>query len=216
MERIWLLSSARSGHNFIYDCFWRWTRSDPDIQITGFRWIPPIEVVVKQQPIMVILNMRPLVNTFASLFRWLYDSGMPNPDMLVIWDREMSKWNTMAKEAAGVTDYVENTQLCNFERFITDRPYREQLCTLVGGVYDQSFMQQLHPKSNGSAFDGHTYEGNAFAMPLNTRYSQIPDPLKPQFHNLLARNKEAVQTYIDVFNITDPDALALANQIINS
>lgn len=217
MDRIFLISSSRTGSNLVYNSIWNWTgRNAPgsNVQTIKFKFLPPQATFDKLQPVLTILHTRSLLNTFASLAKHMYAGGGLDVD---IGDEELDLWNKITKEGFNITNHLTYPKrLCVFELFVKSQAYRQALCTAIGGVYSEEYLKQVSARFGGSSFDGMDFNGSADQMLLEMRYDQIPLAWRDQFHNFLKRNKDALMTYRDNFNIEDIQAATLTQQLIDS
>ena len=129
-----------------------------------------------------ILLLRDPFNTFASrlhLMRqqpknvFVKDFLLPDEDGTALLPR---RWKFFAEEYLGKTNHLRNDKLViNFNRWVIDREYREQLCDALGVPFRDEHKEHVPVYGFGSSFDRRRFDRRGSAMKLTQRWEHFRD-----------------------------------------
>jgi hypothetical protein len=60
-----------------------------------------------------------------------------------------------------------------YDRFVEDEEYRKDICFLLGGRYNEDFLNFMPNEGGGSSFDDFEFQGHAQKMNITSRSEQI-------------------------------------------
>lgn len=116
----------------------------------------------------------------------------------------IEKWLNIAKEFKGVTNHVPEFVKIYYDQFFTDQAYRQQICSQVGGTYDELELDNVAKAGGGSSFDDKQFDGQATNMKVLERYKQWEirglDLDNNIFLNTI-KDHEALNFYVNNFDV---------------
>ena len=125
-----------------------------------------------------ILILRDPVNLFASR---IHKSAL-RPGSLVYPDtnnefmqRATNLWKKHAREFIGETDELQNRVGIYYNRWFTDRAYREQISGQLGMRFKDSGFGRLSKHGGGSSFDGKKIESKVEDLSVLSRSKQLSE-----------------------------------------
>jgi len=120
----------------------------------------------------------------------------------------MLAWLKCAKEFKNETNYLPDFLKVSYDEFFKNREYRMELCMKIGGTYTEELLNEVTWEGGYSSFDKDSLQNMGQNMNVLKRYSQFSD------WGLL-KNSEALQYYIDNFDLDD-DKLKTINKWIKN
>lgn len=173
VREIAMLSTTRSGHNFIKEVIESWV---PGVKITVLeRTLPEHIYQYKLNPhTSVVLVIRDFRNFLASsIMSYLTEHGRNSA-----W-RENIELSIKAYKAQieEVFDrqYVDLNMIIFYDQFCIDQDYRQEICKELGGEYTEERLNYVSSEGNGSSFDNLKYQGKGSQMKTRERHLQILD-----------------------------------------
>jgi hypothetical protein len=124
--------------------------------------------------------------------------------------REAGVWIELAREYLGVTNYLPNKVVINFNRWFTDETYRSQISRQLNLDFDASHPEAQKarlavPRGDGrSQFDGESYDGRANGMDVLNRWKAFRDD--PEFLQLF-QHQELIALSDRIFTVEGIDSL---------
>jgi len=185
MYKISLLSTSRSGHNFVKEVIQSW--------LPGIEFIVLENVLsenIHQYPIKgtkKLIVIRDFENFLASSLKSLNING---ETWKVNIDRKIAAYRSILGEVKHPTNY-KHARVIDYITFVKSRVYREDLCRELGGTYTEEKLGHVPNEGNGSSFDGFELQGKGQEMRtwerkieiLNTEWAKI-------YKTLLKENKD--------------------------
>lgn len=193
-----LMSSSRSGHNFVIQNILSWFDT-PKIWINSENMIM---VDTPKETVKIIL-VRDLLNWYSS---WLHFKSKHG----TIWTPHMivKGWYSIAREFVGETNYIKgNVVKVYYDDFFESPEYRKEICRQVDGKYNEEKLNEVTPQGNYSSFDKNHFLNNAQQMEVLTRYKTVVERkrFEKQF-DVFYKQSEIIEFYIKYF---EPDQIKL-------
>jgi len=177
MTTIHHISMKRSGHVFTARMIRSW--------LNGVVWkdwenTPPAQFHPHPQHCMVVLQVRDLLNWFASYANHMADN-LHCPITELKFNRlegMVRRWWGIAREFYGQTNHLRDYRvvLVDYDMFFVDQQYRQFVCTVVGGKYSEHELNTVTNSGRGSSFNRTQYNGKAQQMDTLVRYRQLEAP----------------------------------------
>jgi hypothetical protein len=80
-------------------------------------------------------------------------------------------WKQHARECIGQSRHLNQSPvLINYNRWVTEPPYRQQLAVKLGLNFTDASINTVHKTAGGSSFDGSHYDGHASRMKVLERW----------------------------------------------
>lgn len=192
MKRIAIIAQCRSGHSFVRNQIESWTNGT----IINHEDLRPINYTGNTANIIVV---RDLLNWWASYLKWITKDGI---DSYLCTEKKLNNafsiWLDIAKETCGITNYIPNKIIINYDIFKESQFYREYICIKVGGSYNELRLDTVVSSGLGSSFDYQDIPGTELKSDL--RYKQIMDSdLKDLYVKMLRMNKQSIDLYTKYF-----------------
>ena len=209
------MANSRSGHNYIRANIQSWTTEQPR-KYYNFENIRPNMFSEKFKNVnldnypesIYVLQSRDLLNWFSSwmvfnmrsFLKRSLDRGIGWDDLIRI---NLDTWTAINKEMHGETNYLNRDFISiNYDDFFTSEEYRRNICTRVGGTYNEDALLKITEDGRGSTTDGFRYEGRADEMKVLERYKQLPPAYKKTMATALKQHPEALNTYLKYYVLT--------------
>ena len=179
-----VLSTSRSGHNFIIEMIKSWL---PGVKIQKLENAIPEDLHYHQvggkKKLIVIRDFK---NFLASSLKAL-TSASPWRENI---EGKINAYRLIKEEAKHPKYYIHSTVIY-YDKFVKDRKYREALCKELGGEYTEEKLNYVPNEGNGSSFNGFELQGKGSEMATRDRHKEI---LKTEWANiykdLLEQNKD--------------------------
>jgi hypothetical protein len=125
-----------------------------------------------------ILILRDPFNLFASRLRAGKDLTLTSVATAVrIWKQHAREFNGQSRHL------TQSPVLINYNRWVTEPPYRQQLATQLGLNFTDATINNVHKTAGGSSFDGSRYDGHASRMKVLERWKFYQDD--PTYRQIL-------------------------------
>lgn len=185
--KISILSTSRSGHNFIKEVIKSWL---PDITFEMLENVLPEHIYQHDtQGSKKLIVIRDFKNFLASSLKAL---SLTNGTWEVNIARKIEAYRTIKKEAEN-PKYYENATVIYYNRFVEDQDYRIVLCNELGGEYTEKKLGFVPNEGNGSSFNGFEFQGKGQRMKTQERYLEILETeWKDIYNDILKENKDLV------------------------
>ena len=166
-----MLSTTRSGHNFIKEVIESWG----DYNITVMERTMPDQIHqynLNPRDLRVIV-IRDFKNCLASSVMSYLSKPYPSNQL---W-RDNFKvtfgayW-AQVKEAVE-SEYYDAHVIIYYDRFCEDQAYRRGICARLGGTYTEDRMGFVSSEGDGSSWDKLTLQGEGQKMRTRDRHEQI-------------------------------------------
>lgn len=187
--KIAILSTTRSGHNFIKAVIESWL---PDCVITVLENCLPKDIwQYKLDPRSFnIIVIRGFKNFLASSVKsYLDEHGLASP-----WRESMGLKIKAYRAILGESKtkgHFDHDMIIYYDLFCVNTKYREELCKQLGGQYTEERLGFVSDEGNGSSFDHLDYQGEGYKMKVLDRHKQILDtPWAMIYEQLLNENKD--------------------------
>ena len=195
-KRIAIIACCRSGHNFVRNQIESWTNET----VLNYEDLRPINYTGNTVNIIVI---RDLLNWWASYLKWITKDGI---DSYLCTEKKLNNafsiWNDIIKESVGITNYIPDKTIVNYDLFRVSQTFRQTVCKMIGGSYNESRLNEVLPAGNGSSFDYQNIPGAE--LKSNLRYRQIMNSdLKDLYLRILRMNSESIDLYTEYFTLTN-------------
>ena len=153
------------------------------------------QVLGKHDSVKKVVILRDPYNLFASRIKHynrMLDSG-------VLFDKEgvTLLWREYAEFFVGKPSGVI---LVSYNRFVSDKGYRQELSEKLGGSFNDSTIDRIDENARGSSFDGMSFDGKASEMRVFDRWKVYKD--NKDFRALFT--KEIRDLAKKIFNFTQP------------
>ena len=190
-----IIACCRSGHNFVRNQIESWTGET----VINYEDLRPINYTGNTVNIIVV---RDLLNWWASYLKWITKDGL---DHHVCSEKQLNNafsiWDDITKEAFGITNYIPDKVIVNYDDFKKSQSYRISICSMILGSYNESRLDEVVSAGGGSSFDYHKLLGTKLETDL--RYNQImKSDLKNLYLIMLMRNKQSIDIYTECFELT--------------
>jgi len=163
---IYHIAPKRSGHAFVGNMIKSWCPGRTYYDMEGHNPALDRENGIK------ILQTRDFLNWLAS-----YSTYHDNCDNQAN-TRPVRAWylitRFMNSHDSGFVSIV-------YDDFVVDQQYRKNICTAIGGTYDETMFLRVTDNGDGSTFDKMDFNGNADKMRVLIRYRQVPKKLYVNF-----------------------------------
>ena len=127
-----------------------------------------------------VLILRDPFNLFASRFAWMDRQGRVFREDSERRQKVIDLWKENARyyleiQSDGLMSPEDKTILFNYNNWVTDAAYREELSSFFGFDFDDSGMNEVKNFGSGSSFDGVVYRRNAKEMKVLSRWKSFMD-----------------------------------------
>ena len=190
-DKLSMLSTTRSGHNFIKGVIESWL---PGVKITVMENALPEHVYqykldAHSLRVIVIRDFRDFLA--SSLKSKLDFCGLSGP-----W-RESIELKIKVYRAILVEsiepEFYDADVVIRYEQFCIDRFYRQLICDQLRGTYTEDMLGHVSDEGNGSSFDKLEYQGKGQEMTTRARHVQILETeWADQYREYLALNDDLV------------------------
>jgi hypothetical protein len=85
----------------------------------------------------------------------------------------INSWADLFREAIGETHHLEHGIPVRYEHFRADRAYRENICALLSGEYNETQLNYVPVNGGGSSFDGMQMMDCGSKMTTDRRHLEI-------------------------------------------
>lgn len=149
-----------------------------------------------------LVILRDPFNCFASRLKQWWQGWMHEqfPALNTPAGREecVRLWKAFANEYLRKTAYRKHTPVdVNYNRWFTDRAYRQALAASLGLPFPDSGMNKVMYHGAGSSFDGLAFDGNAQNMRVLERWQQYRD--NPLYLSLFRHDTELLDLASEIF-----------------
>lgn len=143
-----------------------------DVNLGDLQNIPAFQANIKyidNSERINILLLRDAYNFIASRMKMLESikmANVTNPIQKISMEKVTSLWKSYAKEYLGITNYLSNTILINYDEWFSKKNYRNELILKIFQENDNKDIgiNDVPENGRGSSFDGLNYNGKAQEM----------------------------------------------------
>jgi len=206
-----IISSSRSGHNFVRENIMSWTnlRELVSRRYLNFENQHPKDFNERTEGIklneypssILVIQTRDLLNWCASIIKFINTS-----DYKLDWrfDMKLKAWIEINKEYYNETNYLpDNFIRVLYDEFFRSREYRQNICRQIPDArYDEKELNKVTLNGGGSSFDKQSYDGRASEMQVLERYKQVPEDLQ-HWWGVLGDYPEAIELYLKYYDVSD-------------
>lgn|GEM_PF-4049884 len=121
-----------------------------------------------QKPIPNLVILRSPWNNYASLLQWKCRSKLKNSPK-----RFKRCWMSYAYEYTGRTNAINNKIVCNYDKWFSDKKYRESLSRQIGIDFSDDGLNFVDQQGRGSSFDLMRCQNSAQSMDVLDRWKAI-------------------------------------------
>jgi len=165
--KVSILSTSRSGHNFIKAMIKSWL---PDVEFEMLENVLPTHVYQHDtKGTKKLIVIRDFKNFLASSLKAL---SLTNGTWEVNIARKIEAYKAIKAEAEN-PKYYKNATVIDYDKFVADEEYRENICDDVGGEYTEKKLNYVPNEGNGSSFDGFELQGKGQTMNTRERHLEI-------------------------------------------
>ena len=112
----------------------------------------------------------------------------------------LDKWLVIAKEFLNKTNYLPQFIRIYYDDFFVSRKYREEICNKIGGIYNETHLNNVTRAGGFSSFDGNSYQDRGQEMNVLYRWKQVePEYLK---YLKILKEQPALEFYMKNFDIS--------------
>jgi len=112
----------------------------------------------------------------------------------------LDKWLVIAEEFLNKTNYLPQFTRVYYDDFFASKKYREEICNKIGGIYNETHLNNVTRAGGFSSFDGNSYQGRGQEMNVLYRWKQV----EPEYSKYLKILKEhpALEFYMKNFDVS--------------
>jgi hypothetical protein len=192
-----ILSTTRSGHNFIKEVIESWG----DYKVTVMERALPINIHqyhLDPRGLRVIV-IRDFKNCIASSIKSFLDAHGRDSGWRDNISTTVDAYWAQVEEAI-IEEYYDAHTIIYYDRFCEDQTYREVICALLGGTYTESRLGYVSNEGNGSSWDKLSLQGEGQKMRTRDRHEQILETEWVDIYTqVLEENKELMKKYETFF-----------------
>ena len=153
------------------------------------------QILGKHDSVKKVVILRDPYNLFASRIK--HYNLMSDFGALLDKERATFLWSEYAEFFVGKPSGVI---LVSYNRFVSDKGYRQELSEKLGGSFNDSTIDRIDENARGSSFDGMSFDGKASEMRVFDRWKVYKD--NKDFRALFT--KEIRDLAKKIFNFTQP------------
>jgi hypothetical protein len=161
----------------------------------------------------VVIVIRDYLNWAASWIKYRANSGnaaLPQQTM----DRA-ELWYQITREALGDTNYIANKYMLNYDLFVLDKKYREEVCEYLGGWYNEDKLDFVPGRGEGSSFDLKVFQGRGSEMDVINRWHWFLTEEGEPYQCHLKTRLDILEYYLDLWEVP-PAKLRLVESLMAS
>ena len=188
-----MLSTTRSGHNFIKEVIESWG----DYDITVMENCLPEKVYqykldMRSPRVIVIREFR---NFVASSIKSYADAHGPTSAWRESIDYKVNAYRAILEEAK-TKEYYDADIVIFYDEFCESQKYRQWVCRQLGGTYTEERLGFVSNEGDGSSFDKLSMQGEGDKMKTRDRYKQILETRWAYMYlEVLGANEDLVEGY---------------------
>lgn len=159
MREFHMFAPSRSGHNFIRNSIFKWFPEN-SILIHNHENKHPSDQATRMnnRDEMGLLVVRDYRNWAASIMKWTLNGNLEGRNCYTvdrgIRPRHVESWWAVAREAYDITNYLHHKVVIEYANFKNSREYRQRICKLLQGEYNEEELHKVPDAGRGSSFDG--------------------------------------------------------------
>jgi len=201
-----ILTSSRTGHNFVRANVESWF-GDKITSYRNFENSPPKEL--PDLPGLKIVVVRHYLNWVASLIKSA--ENRPTYD----WASVMRLYIPIGEEYFHPKYFKAHGRIY-YDDFIKSKDYRECICNLIGGKFNDDMIDYVPANGGASSFDGHSLDGNGTLLPTDQRWRQILwSGLRGDYISALRSFKHNAKYFMNNFETTKEEDKFIINNVLS-
>lgn len=162
----------------------------------------PIVSGVEAKEIRRILLLRDPFNWAAS-----YMQKSQHPSDVNIWP---DLWMAYAREFLGITHYLPEKVLIDYNRWFIEQGYRQQISEQLGLTFTDEALNVVTHHAGGSSFDKTSFDRGAQQMSVTNRWQRYRE--NPAYKEAFQKNPEIIELAEQIFQLP-PELAEFSNSL---
>jgi hypothetical protein len=220
MKNIIVIAPSRSGHNYTAAMLQSWVKD----YVFKFEGIVPSKYhrslqtrlqsgrrVDPKGEVITFIQVRDYLNWAASWIKYNLNRGAAWNESRV--NRVFQEWYEIVREAMGDTAIIQDKYILFYDQFVQSKSYREGVCFLIDGDYNEDRINHVPNGGMGSSFDLYKLQDNGNEMDFLNRWKFFITEHGEEYQSFLKVHKNILEFYMDKFDLTEGQS-KLANEIL--
>jgi len=153
----------------------------------------------KDQPVIAVLQLRDFLNYSASLIKHLINTNNTSQRSVA---GMLDIWLDVAREAFNDTNYIGEKYRLYYDHFVRSHAYRQGICMLLDGDYNEEAIDVVPTGGPGSSFDKYTYQGSGGQMKVLDRWKWFTTEQGQGYIHHLRASRHIVEYYTEHFDLS--------------
>lgn len=149
-----------------------------------------------ENPVIVLFNIRDFLNFSASWIKHLINANILADNVFKRSLGGIDIWYEIAMEAFGDTHIIKDPKhVLFYDQMVESEAERRFVCSQLGGVYNENYINKVPPGTPGSSFDKFSYQGSGSQMKVLERWKWFLSEEGNSFISCLHERREVVEYY---------------------
>jgi len=187
------IGMSRSGHTFVANNIRSWL---PEVEFTD----QENRIFPKQDFDYSFIVVRDYMNWLASYLTFL--RKIPREKLRSHAEVYVGRYKELLEEYLFPKRVPKSVRVC-YDYFVRNRLYRQGVCEIVGGEYNEKVLDKIPKRGGYSSFDKDHYQDKGSQMAVSRRYQHMPgSDISKEYVYFLKNDKGSIQLWRENFGFT--------------